>query len=115
MNNILYCEIMDTFKSRAQGLQHVLSLPWNSGALFIYEQDQTNEFWMKNTPIPLDLIFMDENYNVIDIHKMNPHDTTRIACDTAYRYALEVNQGWCEAHDVTPGKNLNDIVTFEFI
>ena len=115
MKSILYCEVMDTPETRQQGLQHVMYLPWDHGALFIFSENNASGFWMKNTPIPLELIYMDKNYNVISVHDLRPHNTQVVECSQPYKYALEVNPGWCEAHGIYPSVNFHEVAHLEFI
>lgn len=115
MKSILYCEVMNTPGARAQGLQHVTHLPWNHGALFIFPKLNESGFWMKDTPIALELIYLDENYKVISIHDLRPQSKKIVQCEQPYKYALEVNPGWCEAHGIYPSMDLQDHIHLEFI
>jgi uncharacterized membrane protein (UPF0127 family) len=115
MKQTLYCEVMDNSILREQGLQYVLSLPWDRGAFFIFEHKSESGFWMKNTPNPLELIFLDEHYKVISIHELRPHDTTITTCEQPFKYALEVNSGWCEAYNISPACTITDHVDLVFI
>lgn len=72
-------EIADTPQARAQGLMWRESLPVGEGMLFVYEQPQPAAFWMKNTLIPLDIVFIDARGVVRHIHpQARPHDLTPI-------------------------------------
>lgn len=72
-------EIADTPETRARGLMFRRSLPEQGGMLFIYEHPQSVSFWMRNTLIPLDLIFIDETGAVRHIHpQARPLDETPI-------------------------------------
>jgi uncharacterized membrane protein (UPF0127 family) len=70
-----YCfsiEIADTFASRQQGLMNRSSLQQDAGMLFVFDTPGSYGFWMKNTLIPLDIIWMDENFVVVDTATMTP-------------------------------------------
>lgn len=79
-----------TDEEKIQGLQGVTELPENSGMLFIYDEPQTVGFWMEDTPIPLDIIFINEDEEVISVFHGKPNDRT-IAEEDDVKYVLEVN------------------------
>lgn len=92
INNKTYqVEIADTEEKRRKGLQGVSELKKNEGMLFIFDKPQTVQFWMKDTEIPLDIIFIDEDYTVISIYKGKPYSTTLVEEDNV-NYVLELNQ-----------------------
>ena len=68
----LTLEIADDENERAKGLMFRRSLEENSGMLFIFQDDSVRSFWMKNTYIPLDMIFVDSNKKVVGILKNVP-------------------------------------------
>jgi uncharacterized protein len=82
--------------ARAQGLMHREELPDRAGMVFVYPEDTTGGFWMKNTLIPLSIAFLDEEGRILSVLDMEPCE--RDPCPTydpglAYRHALEVNEG----------------------
>ena len=80
-----------TEEEKEKGLQGVSSLPEDQGMLFFFEEPQEVSMWMKNTLIPLDIIFINEDNEVIKVAQGEPNDETPIiAQDTLY--VLEVNQ-----------------------
>lgn len=87
-------EVMDDAAERAQGLMFRESLPKFSGMLFVYEEPQPVAFWMKNTLIPLDMLFFDGEGRLVRIKSAaQPHDETPVIGGTSIQYVLEINGG----------------------
>lgn len=84
-------KIAETESEREKGLQGIDNLPEDEGMLFIFEEPQTVGMWMKDTLIPLDIIFINEDLEVISVHEGKPEDETIIEEDNV-NYVLEVNQ-----------------------
>jgi uncharacterized membrane protein (UPF0127 family) len=98
--------IAATVFARDTGLMKATSLGANDGMLFLFAVDQPSPpqgFWMKDTSVPLSIAFLDSNKVVINVDDMTPETLTPHYAARAYRYALEVNQGWLAAHGVTAG------------
>ena len=90
-------EIADTPKKHTQGLMNRKSLDQNSGMLFIFDTEAKYKFWMKNTLIPLDIIWLDKNKRVVFI-KHNAESCETNPCKTFgpsknAKYVLEINSG----------------------
>jgi uncharacterized membrane protein (UPF0127 family) len=100
-------EIAATGAARETGLMGRTSLGTNAGMLFVFPTDQQPEFvafWMKDTPLPLSIAFMDAAQHVLAVQEMAPFDTINLHRPASlYRYALEANQGWFTTHGVTAG------------
>ena len=79
-------------EDKIRGLQGVKNLPKDEGMLFIYDEPQTVGFWMVDTDIPLDIIFINDDEEVISVYQGEPNDRT-IAEEDNVKYVLEVNQG----------------------
>ncbi len=99
----LKVEWANTEEQRVHGLQHRRSIPENEGMMFDYGDERILSFWMKDTSIPLSIAFIDKNGTIEEIQKMNPNTTISHQSRRKVRYALEVNQGWFERHDVKIG------------
>lgn len=84
-------QIADTEEDQIKGLQNVTDLPEDQGMLFIFNVPDTISFWMKDTKISLDIIFINEDEEVISVFKGIPEDETLITEDNV-KYVLEVNQ-----------------------
>lgn len=83
----------NTPEEKEKGLQGVKELPKDEGILFNFT-DEIGEksFWMKDTLIPLDIIFIDEDQEVLSVHKGEPNDETPIVEKRDVAYVLELNQ-----------------------
>ena len=91
--------------ARQQGLMGVTRMAADSGMLFAFADDRQRAFWMKDTPIPLSIAFLDAGKKIIFLADMAPNTTTVVGGFNAgpMRYAIEVNQGWFASHGVTVG------------
>lgn len=106
---VVQVEIADTSAERQKGLMNRRSLAPRAGMVFRYAQDTTGGFWMKNTPIPLDIAFYDRRGRILRILTMTPcrRDPCRIyAPGVAYRSALEVNAGSFRRWNVRVGDRI---------
>ncbi len=102
-------EIADTEAEREKGLMNRKELCASFGMLFVYEQDQMLSFWMKNTYVSLDMIFMD-NLGVINtVHKNTlPLQTLQIYSSAKpSTYVLEVVAGFADKHNYQVGNKLD--------
>lgn len=105
--------VADTPGLRRQGLQGWSGLPERTGMLFVYDQETTGGFWMKDTLIALSIAFADGSGRIHTILDMEPCD--RDPCPTytpeaPYQYALEVEQGLFDELGVKPGWSLDPAV-----
>lgn len=99
-------EIAAADADRARGLMFRQSMPPDHGMLFVFPQPTRGGFWMQNTLIPLSIAFILEDGTVLHIADMQPLTTESHAPPGAYRYALEVNQGWYTTNNVRAGDRL---------
>lgn len=100
-------EIADTEATRAQGLMNRPSMPRMSGMLFVYDAPQRASFWMENTLIPLDMLFLDEAGRVTHIHhEARPLDRTPIDGGPGVAMVLEINGGMARRLGIAPGSEL---------
>ncbi len=100
---VMIVEIADTDEARGLGLMYRSTLDPDAGMLFDFKEDTTSNFWMANTILPLSIAFIRADGTIIDIKNMQPLDTTSVGPGAPYRYALETNQGYFRAHNITPG------------
>lgn len=102
-------DIADTDAERAQGLMHVPSMPRFNGMLFVFERPQRAVFWMENTLIALDMLFVDEAGVVQTVHENAvPMDRTPIDGGEGIRYVLEINGGMAGRLGIEPGAQLRN-------
>lgn len=99
--------IADDAQERAQGLMHVETMPTSTGMLFIYDRPQRLVFWMKNTLIPLDMLFIDETGTVRSIYNQaQPLDLTPVDGGDDLVSVLEINGGLAKSMGITVGTTL---------
>lgn len=104
-------EIADDPMERSQGLMFRESLPQSSGMLFVYERPQRVSFWMKNTLIPLDMIFMDATGTVQSVaHEAVPGDLTPIHGGDGILVVLEINGGLARRLGIDAGDQMQHAV-----
>jgi uncharacterized membrane protein (UPF0127 family) len=100
-------ELADDPDERSMGLMHRESMPTMSGMLFVYEQPRRASFWMRNTLIPLDMIFADETGQVTHIHhQAKPLDETPIDGGAGVKFVLEINGGMAQTFGIGVGTEL---------
>ena len=100
---IVKSEIAIKPEDRNHGFMERKNIPDGTGMLFIFERDQTLSFWMKNTPHPLSIAYIDSKGKIRNIFDMNPYSTDSIISTVSVRYALEVPQGWYKKNGITEG------------
>jgi uncharacterized membrane protein (UPF0127 family) len=96
-------EVADTPKKQQLGLMHRKSMPQDRGMIFVFPDEQERSFWMKNTLIPLDIIYMDAGGKVVSVKQMKPLDETSVPSDGPAKYAVELNQGAAKRAGVAAG------------
>ena len=100
-------EVADDAQERAQGLMFRTGMPAASGMLFVYESPRRAQFWMKNTLIPLDMIFADASGTVTRVHSNAvPGDLTPIDGGEGVQFVLEINAGLAAKLGIAPGAQL---------
>lgn len=88
---------------RMQGLMHRRTLAPNQGMIFAFPQTAAHCFWMKNTPLPLAIAFLDEKGQIISIDEMAPETEDNHCPARPARFALEMNAGWFKAKGLKAG------------
>ncbi len=106
-------EVVTEPADQARGLMHRRSLGKDNGMLFIFRQEGPQSFWMKNTLIPLDMIFISKNLVIVDIATMQPCASYPCPSYTSRQpalYVLEVNAGYCRSHAIASGDKISSTV-----
>ncbi|WP_249218795.1 DUF192 domain-containing protein [Falsirhodobacter algicola] len=100
-------EVADDAAERARGLMFRESLPRSAGMLFVYDHAQSVSFWMRNTLIPLDMIFVDDTGIVRRVHEnARPHDETPIPGGDDIQMVIEVNGGLARRLGIEEGSEM---------
>jgi uncharacterized membrane protein (UPF0127 family) len=102
-------EIASTEATRAYGLMHRKSLPENHGMLFVFDTTDVYCFWMKNTPLPLSIAFIDAKGEVVNTAEMQPLSEQPHCPAKPIRYALEMNKSWFASHGVAAGTRVSGL------
>ena len=105
----IYVEIADSDQERTQGLMFRNNLEENKGMLYVFPDSRIPNFWMRNTLIPLDIIFIKEDLEIADIKKAYP--CTQDPCSVylssvPVMYVLEVNSNYTEKNNIQLGQKI---------
>ena len=97
-------KVPTTVLQQQRGLMYVEKLDGFDGMLFDFGENQFVSMWMKNTFIPLDMLFFDSNHKLACIHENTvPHDETPLGCNQPVRYVLEIDGGRAKKLKITVG------------
>jgi uncharacterized membrane protein (UPF0127 family) len=97
-------EVAATPESRTRGLMWREELPAGQGMLFVFAEEEVQSFWMRNTLIPLDMLFIDSEGRVVGIvERAQPRTLTGRSVGVPGRYVLEVPGGWCQSEGIATG------------
>ena len=94
-------------EERNFGFMERKKIPDGTGMLFIFESDQILSFWMKNTPHPLSIAYIDSKGVIKNIYDMTPFSLSSITSTVSVRYALEVPQGWFKKNNIQEGDSIS--------
>jgi len=109
----IFCEVASSAEKRSVGLMFNEELPEGEGILFVYDFPHNVSFWMKNTFIPLDIIFLDETGTVINVEEadveLNVSDEKlkRYLSTLPTKWVVETNQGLCKTYGIEVGTNVS--------
>ncbi len=104
---LIQIQIADNNDERAEGLMWRKYMPEDDGMLFIFDDEEPLTFWMKNTYIPLDMVFADKSGNIVSIYpEATPLSETSIPSGKPGKYVVEVNGGFCARYGIMPGDKI---------
>lgn len=87
-------EVASRPEQREQGLMDRDAVPPGTGMLFVFADSEQRSFWMRDTYVPLDIAFFDDDHRIAGIKPMEPEDETLVDSDVATALVLEVPRGW---------------------
>ena len=96
-------ELARSIRELSKGYMGREHIPEGTGMLFIFKRDEKLSFWMKNTPTPLSIAFINSNGEIREIRNMTPFSRESVNSSEPVRYALEVPQGWFERNNIGTG------------
>lgn len=100
-------EIAETDSAQIRGLMDRRSLPERGGMLFVYPNEEPRSFWMRSTPLPLDLLFITAGDSVLNVvPRTVPYSDDRIESTGPARHVLEVRAGFTERWGIDPGTRI---------
>jgi uncharacterized membrane protein (UPF0127 family) len=100
-------EIARTSAELRRGLMWRDEMARDHGMLFVFANESERSFWMKNTPLPLDILYIDSSARIVSIaENTTPYSTKSIPSRGPARYVLEVNGGFCREHGIVAGSTV---------
>jgi len=100
-------EVADNDATRRRGLMWRQSMPDSHGMLFIFPYEEIQSFWMKNTLIPLDMMFINSEHEIVGIvHEAEPRTLESRRVEKPSTYVLEVNGGWVRKNKIRSGQRV---------
>jgi uncharacterized membrane protein (UPF0127 family) len=102
-------EFAQTAEEREIGLMFRTAMGTNEGMLFAFEQPGQQCFWMKNTLIPLDVAFVDDDGAIVNLDRMKPQTLDGHCSTKPVRFVLEMNDGWFAKRGIKPGYKLRGL------
>jgi uncharacterized membrane protein (UPF0127 family) len=97
-------EVARTRRQHQLGLMYRTHLPPDAGMLFLFDRPKVQQFWMRNTLVSLDMIFVSSEMKVVGVvENAQPKTMTGRSVPVVSQYVVEVNAGWARAHRVAAG------------
>ncbi|MCC5933057.1 MAG: DUF192 domain-containing protein [Candidatus Cyclonatronum sp.] len=96
--------VAESNMARQQGLMNVYEMPEDGGMIFIFDQQQPLSFWMANTPLSLDMVFVNDEFEIVRIHQnTTPFSQQQYPSGRPALYVVEVHGGFTARHDIQEG------------
>lgn len=100
-----HVELATDSVQQSRGLMYRTEMPQNVGMLFLFDSEAKRSFWMRNTYIPLDMIFIESDGRIQHVHSMaKPQDDSHITSPGRFRAVLEINGGLTDKMGIKPGQ-----------
>jgi uncharacterized membrane protein (UPF0127 family) len=106
---VIQAEVAVTEAQREEGLMFREVLGANQGMVFLFGAPAGVCMWMKNTPLPLSVAFLDADHKIINIEDMQPQTTNSHCAQKPANYALEMNLGWFKQKNIKPGMKIEGL------
>jgi uncharacterized membrane protein (UPF0127 family) len=107
--HVITAEAATTEQTRVMGLMFRERLAPNHGMLFVFDYRSQQCFWMRNTPLPLTIAFIEDDGTVVQLVDMAPQTDTLHCSKKPVRFALEMEQGWFAKRGIAPGSKLGGL------
>ena len=101
-------EIASDPPSQSRGLMFRERLEKDHGMLFVFPTAEQRCFWMKNTPLPLTIAYIDKSGTIVSLADMQPYSLEPHCSIAPAQYALEMEQGWFARHGLGPGTRITE-------
>ena len=104
----LHLQVALSQSEQARGLMFRESLDKDHGMIFVFKEAGSRAFWMRNTPIRLDLAYIDPSGKILEVRKLYPYSETTVPSRSdAVQFVIEMNRGWFDANNLGPGSQLD--------
>lgn len=105
---VLQAAVADTDEERTAGLMGVAEMPMDSGMLFLFDNEEERSFWMANTPLSLDIIFVNADREIVHIQRdTQPYSERNVLSGAPAMYVVETHAGYTLQHDIREGMEIS--------
>ena len=107
--HLISAEVAAEPNTRSRGLMFRERLGPNQGMLFVFPEKAVQCFWMRNTPLPLSIAFLDDDGRIVNIADMQPRSDDSHCSAAPIRFALEMEQGWFAKRGIAAGAKIGGL------